>query len=49
MKLQVPIILLMLSLIACENQNNINSLDPINWQNKRIQLIDSGQIYYESS
>ena len=49
MKSLVLKFLLIFMLFACENKDKKNSIDPINWQNKKVQLTDPDHLTYGST
>jgi uncharacterized protein YcfL len=49
MRSLVPLILSLFILFACNSKNKISSLDPINWEKKRVQIAASDSLIYESS
>lgn len=49
MKPIVNLIVLFFVLTACGNKNEISSIDPINWEKKRVLLIDPDSLIFGSS
>lgn len=49
MKLTVYIVVMFFILTACENKNEISSIDTVNWEKKRVQLVQPDSLIYGSS